>query len=141
MTANFTMFAGDTKLLQVVINNVAGNPIDITGTLVRWQLAKNVKADPALIHKSVDGGGVTIVDGPNGRFDVLLDPLDTLPLIGSYYYEAEIDDGGVISTVLTGTVQINQALIDPVNWGTITSTGEMVGGFSDLLLVAVGTVE
>lgn len=92
--------------------NALGAPVDITGTLIRWQLAKAVNAATALIEKSV-GAGVTIVGGPTGRFDVLLDPEDTLPLIGSYYYEAEIDDGGTISTVLTGTVQINQALIDP----------------------------
>jgi hypothetical protein len=137
MAVNFTMFAGDTKLLQVLVNNVAGNPVDITGTLIRWQLAKNVKSDPALIHKYV-GSGVTIVDGPNGRFDVLLDPVDTLPLIGSYYYEAEIDDSGVISTVLTGSVQINQALIDPI--GQTVSTGAVSVIFDNATVFATGTV-
>ena len=92
--------------------NAVGAPVDITGTLIRWQLAKAASSSTALVEKSV-GAGITIVGGPAGRFDVLLDPEDTLPLIGGYYYEAEVDDGGTISTVLTGTVQINQALIDP----------------------------
>lgn len=138
MAVNFTMFAGDTKLLQVLVSNVAGAPVDITGTLIRWQLAKTVKSDPALVHKFV-GGGVTIVDGTAGRFDVLLDPADTLPLIGNYYYEAEIDDGGVISTVLTGNVQINQALIDPLGSSNV-ATGTLYAGFSDMTLHATGTV-
>jgi hypothetical protein len=109
--ANFTMFAGDTKVLVVSVADEKGAAVDITGTVIRWQLAKSVTST-ALILKSV-GAGVTIIDGPSGRFDVSLDAGDTLPLHGSYYYEGEIDDGGIISTVLTGIVQINLALIDP----------------------------
>ena len=113
--ANFTMFAGDTKVLVVSVTDVAGQAVDITGVLIRFQLAKSAKAETALISKTTVGNaGVAIVDGPAGRFDVALNPADTLALVGTYYYEAEIDDGGIISTVLTGQVQINQALIDPV---------------------------
>jgi hypothetical protein len=118
------MYAGDTKLLQVLVSNAAGAPVDITGTKVRWELAKTVTTEPSLIYKAI-GDGITIVNGFGGRFDVLLDPIDTLALKGNYYYEAEIDDGGVISTVLTGTVQINPALIDPLTASTATVTATL----------------
>src|SRR4029077_17969888 len=69
--ANFTMFAGDTKVLVVSVADEKGAAVDITGTVIRWQLAKSVTST-ALILKSV-GAGVTIIDGPSGRFDVALD--------------------------------------------------------------------
>lgn len=111
--ADFTMFAGDTKILEVTINDADGDAVNITGTEIRWQLAKNVKAAEPLIAKAI-GAGITIIDGPTGRFDVAVDPDDTLELKGSYYHEAEVDDGGVISTVMTGKATIKPALIKPV---------------------------
>ena len=111
--ASFSMFAGDTKVLQVDVIDENGDQLPITGNLIRWQLASKVTDDPALIEKSV-GSGITIIDGPHGRFNVLLDPEDTLTLSGKYYFEAEIDDGGIISTILTGDAEIKPALIDPV---------------------------
>jgi hypothetical protein len=106
------MFAGDTKILEITVTDDSNAVINITGVLIRWQLSKTVK-DPPLVSKAV-GSGITIVNGPAGRFDVLINPADTLALIGSHYHEVEIDDSGVISTVLTGKVTITEALIDPV---------------------------
>ena len=103
---NFSMFAGDTKVLVVSVVDVTGQPVDITGTLIRWQLAKSVRDAAALIEKSVDDG-IEITDLPGGLFTVTLNPADTLQLTGTYYYEGEIDDGGVISTVVSGYMQID----------------------------------
>jgi hypothetical protein len=107
------MFAGDSKILDVHITDTDNAPVDITNDIVRWQLAKTVTDRPPLLAKSV-GDGITIVDGPQGRFEVQLDPDDTLPLKGQYYFEAEISDGGgFVATVVAGSVLINPALIDP----------------------------
>jgi hypothetical protein len=110
--ADFIMFAGDTKILEVTVKDTAGAAVDITGTVIRWQLAKSVRALVPLIEKSV-GDGLEIVDGPTGRFDVTVDPDNTLELKGNYYHEAEVDDGGIISTVMTGKATITPALIKP----------------------------
>jgi hypothetical protein len=106
------MTAGDTKVLEVTVLDGDGEPVDITGTTIRWQLARLATDDTPLITKSV-GDGIAIVDGAAGRFDVTLDPEDTAELGGSYYYEAEIDDADVISTVLSGRATIDAALIKP----------------------------
>ncbi|MGQ3299645.1 hypothetical protein [Reyranella sp.] len=109
---DFTMYQGDTKVLQVTVKTPAGVVVPITGTTIRWQLAESAEDAEPIIAKAV-GAGITIVDGPAGRFDVAINPADTLALEGSYYHEAEVDDGGVISTVLTGAVTIKPALIKP----------------------------
>ena len=110
--AKFTMTAGDSKVLEVTVVDGDGRPVDITGNDIRWQLARFATDDTPLISKSV-GDGIAITDGPSGRFDVTLDPEDTAELSGSYYYEAEVDDSGVISTVLSGRATIDAALIKP----------------------------
>ena len=110
--AKFRMTAGDSKVLEVTVVDTENEAVDITGTTIRWQLARLATDAEPLISKSV-GSGIEITDGPAGRFDVTLDPGDTADLDGSYYYEAEVDDGGVISTVLSGRATIDAALIKP----------------------------
>lgn len=109
---DFTMFAGDTKILQVTVRDAASSVVDITGMLIRWQLAKTVKATEPLVAKAV-GGGIVITDPTNGRFEVTIDPDDTLELSGHFYHEVEVNDAGTISTVLTGKATIKLALIKP----------------------------
>lgn len=113
MAANFEMYAGDSKTLQILVLDEAALPADITGASIRWQLAQKL-AGPALVSKAT-GSGITIVDGPGGRFDVALDPPDTEALKGCYYHEAEATNaGGVVSTVITGSAEIKPTLIKPV---------------------------
>lgn len=110
--ADFTMFKGDTKVLEVTVKDQDDVVVDISGTSIKWQLAKKSKDVAALISKSTSGGGVTIVDGPAGRFNVLIAPADTESLkAAACYHEAEVDDGGVISTVMTGTATLVETLI------------------------------
>jgi hypothetical protein len=112
-TMNFTMFEGDTHTLEVTVRDDAGDVVDITGVVIRWWLAKSNKAtgDAIYVEKET-GDGITIVDGPAGRFDVLIEPEDTEGRGGkTYYHEAEIDDSGVISTVLVGVGVITLTLI------------------------------
>jgi len=112
--ADFIMWAGDDKTLQVTVQDSSGDPVDITGaTAIRWQLSKSATKRPALIEKALLDG-VTVISAPGGRFDVTLEPEDTEDLKGDYYHEAElIDSGGRVATVLTGTATINPALIKP----------------------------
>lgn len=110
--ADFTMFKGDTKVLEVTVKDQDDAVVDISGTLIKWQLAKKSKDTTALISKSTVDGSITIVDGPNGRFNVLLEPEDTEELPAkAYYHEAEVNDGGLISTVMTGTATLVETLI------------------------------
>ncbi len=112
--ADFTMFAGDSQLLEVTVTNAAGDPVDLDGVqAIRWWMSWSVHAEPPLVEKAI-GSGVTIVDASAGRFNVTLAPADTAGLSGPYYFEAEvIDEVGNVSTVLTGTATIRAALIPP----------------------------
>ena len=103
--ADFTMFSGDTKVLRVTATEADGSPLNLIGIDITWVLAKKVTA-PAILTKTI-GAGITVTDAPNGIFEVNLTPADTADLKGSYYFEAQIDDNGAISTILTGTATIN----------------------------------
>lgn len=104
--ADFTMFSGDTKIIQVTVQDDTGAAVDVSSPMVIiWQLSRKVTS-PALITKSI-GLGISVINGPLGQFQIMLAPADTAALKGDYYQEIEINDNGAISTVLSGTVTIN----------------------------------
>jgi hypothetical protein len=112
-TMDFTMYEGDTHTLEVTVRDEEGNVVDITGATVRWWLAKNNKSTGSDIYvQKTTGAGITLVDPTNGRMNIALVPVDTEGRGGKdYYHEAEVDDGGNISTVLLGKATINRTLI------------------------------
>ena len=109
------MRAGNSKVLEFTVTDDDGAPEDISGaTLIRWQLARSV-AGPALLEKET-GDGVVIVNGPQGRFDVLLEPEDTAALRGDYYNEAKLVDGSgrQLTVELTeDRIRVELALMGP----------------------------
>lgn len=106
----FSMFAGDSKTLQVALVDEAGVPIDVSAPVtMTWELSKRVTSTAILIKTL--GSGITVIDGPAGKFNIELFPADTADLKGDYYQEIEINDRGNISTVLSGTVAISPDLI------------------------------
>jgi hypothetical protein len=102
--ADFTMFSGDTKVLQITVTDEAGAAIDLTGVDLVWVLAKKVTAAP-LVTKEI-GTGITITDAAAGKFEVAIAPADTENIKGDYYHECQMDAGGAISTIMTGKVTI-----------------------------------
>lgn len=110
---DFEMFEGDTFTLRATVRDEAGSIVDITGVDISWWLAKTNKSTGADVYaQKTVGSGVEIVDGPAGRFDVTIESPDTEGRGGkTLYHEAEIDDGGVVSTVLVGKAKIKPALI------------------------------
>lgn len=110
-TVDFTMFEGDSKVLNVTVRDTLGALVDLTGVTIIFALAKNAKSEP-LFTKAV-GSGITIPDPEGGVFEVVLDPENTRGLKGKLYYEAEVNDAGTLSTVLTGWVAFLESLIDP----------------------------
>lgn len=114
MSNDFTMFAGDSKRLQVTVVDDTGAVVDISGFPdIRWQMSRAVSR-PALLEKAL-GAGIEIISGPAGRFDVMIDEPDTeLLRQGSYYHEAEvINVDSLVATVLSGSVTILPTLIKP----------------------------
>lgn len=110
MITNFMMVAGDSKTLVISVKDAEGVAVNITDATVKWRAARSF-GKTAVISKLTDSG-IQITDGPNGQFTVTLDPTDTDELKGTYYHEAEVTfSDGTISTVLSGTMKINPALI------------------------------
>ncbi len=109
---DFLLYAGDTKALEVTVRDAAGDVVDVTGATIRWQLAE-APGEPALVSKTTVGaGGVSIVNGAQGRFDVAIAAGDTDDLDGVYYHEAEVELlDGTVATVLAGFATIARTLI------------------------------
>lgn len=113
---NFTMHRGDSRKIKITVTDAAGEPKSLTGSFIRWAMARDSSA-PILIQK-ITGDGVSVVDAPGGEFTVSIYPSDTeefdLPRSGlrSFYHEAEVtDSAGAVATVTTGTVTLLRDLI------------------------------
>jgi hypothetical protein len=110
-TEDFTHYAGDTLVLGVTTKNPDGSVVDLTNSEIEWVLAESV-SDTPVVSKGTSGGGIAVTDAEGGRFEILLDPVDTELLSGSYYHEAEFrDSGGNESTILVGTVTIKETAL------------------------------
>jgi hypothetical protein len=116
---NVVHWAGDTRLIRIVVKDEAGDPVDLTSATVRWWLAKFVTStgDNILVQKATEGHGIEI-DHPNSFWRVLitLDAADTEGLPpGKWYHECEVVlASGAISTVAIGKFEIKSTLIPDV---------------------------
>lgn len=110
------LHAGKFRILEITVDNGANPPVvvDIDTAAITWALSDYAakqpgKAATAILSKTV-GDGITISDGPNGVFQVQLDPADTLALEGRYYHEAEIDIASKPTVVVQGLVDILRSI-------------------------------
>ena len=111
MIQNFEMTAGDDKTLVITVRDANGNPVSITGASIKWQCARSF-GKASSISKTTSSG-ISITDGANGVFAVTLDDTDTESLVGNFIHEAQVTaSDGSISTVVSGTMKINKALIE-----------------------------
>ena len=112
--SDFSMTAGDSKVLEVTVTDADGAAVDLSGAqTIRWHMSRSVNSRPATVEKAL-GAGITVTNGPGGIFSVTLDSADTEDLRGDFVHEAEvIDEDGNVSTVLSGAVTISAALIKP----------------------------
>lgn len=106
----FTMWSGDTKVLEVTITDASGNAVNLTGATISYVLQRSV-GSTVTISKTTDDG-ISITDASGGVFQITLDASDTASLSGSYYHECQITDtSGNVSTVFTGTVTMKDDAI------------------------------
>ena len=103
MNQNFSMYAGDTKVLQIQV--LADKKMDLNAVSVKWGLVK--KDGPVILLKTTPA-----IQTANNTITITLLPEDTKHLLGDYNHECEITDPeGVVSTVTNGTVTIKKDLI------------------------------
>ena len=108
---NFEMYAANDVELDMSLFDEDGEPLDLTGSTVRWALASAYDPTIALLAKSSAGmGGILITSAAEGTVIVVLEREDTLGFGGQpYVHEAAvINSDGAATTVLTGFVTINK---------------------------------
>lgn len=111
MIQNFTMTAGDTKTLVVSVTDAEGSAVNITGATIRWVCKRSLGKAASISKTTVLG--ISLTDAVNGQFTVTLNPSDTDDLAGIFQHEVELTaSDGTISTILSGTMKVNKALIE-----------------------------
>lgn len=108
---DFTMFAGDSKVLVATAVDNAGEAVDITGAAITWAVARTVDDTAVLTKTSSPSAGIALSDPTAGEFEITLHEVDTDDLDGLYYHEAEMVLATDTSTVLTGNMIVERTLI------------------------------
>lgn len=111
---DITFKAGNTILLKVTVTDLdTSQVLDLTGASIKFKFAKKATtALPEVEKTTAVGDGVEITDALGGKFEVTLDPADTVQLKGTRYYEADVvEAGGRVSTVISGTMTIEATLL------------------------------
>jgi hypothetical protein len=103
---NFDYHEGNTTALNFTVRDPAGAVVDISlASEIRWSLAAKPSDAVALIEKRL-GAGVTITDGPNGKFQVAMLTGDTAGLANKYYHDARVTLSGSPNIVASGKARI-----------------------------------
>lgn len=104
---NFTVHGGDSRILNVTVLDAEGDAVNITDAAVGFSIHTPANSSSSAVSKTV-GNGITITDGPNGKFKVVLDPKDTnIVASGNCPYECRLTDAaGYVTTIMTGNMVV-----------------------------------
>lgn len=104
---DFTMWSGDSKVLEVAVTDVDDEAVVLTGATINYVLQKSSRGGQAIISKSTTDG-ISITNALAGKFEITIDASDTADLAGDYYHECQVTDSSSnVSTIFVGTVTIN----------------------------------
>lgn len=111
---NIEFWSGDDFEIDMAVTDAGGDPLDLTGSTVRWGLASAYDPREVLLTKSsANSGEIAITNMTGGLCKVLLTSVDTSAFGGEpYIQEAEvIEPSGNSVTIMTGSVFINIAVL------------------------------
>lgn len=115
--ATKSIFAGNYHPLKFTLTDADNDnaPLDASAFTIRWALSKissttkEYSGTPILEKKSTTSGHMDLADQATGIVSVLLKKADTENLLGTYYYELELEDGlGNTIVVATGKLTIKR---------------------------------
>jgi phage tail sheath gpL-like len=99
---NLTMTRGDTESVVVTMTSDGTTPVDVTGRTYRAQI--RITKDAALVAATF---ACAITNASGGEITCSMTAGDTAALtVGTHYWDFEENDGGVVSTILAGTVNV-----------------------------------
>lgn len=106
MSADFTIYQGDSRSMNISVVDPASNVVNITGSTIKWVLIYN--GSTLLQKTNVPSNGITITNGSSGQCTIAISASDTQNLnAGSYTHEARlIDSSGNSSVIFTGTLTV-----------------------------------
>lgn len=100
---------GDSLTFEMTAKDENDVVVNITGATITWKLAIDPGEAPILSFAL--GSGITITDGPNGIFEVLIDPINSATLSELvYYHEARILKGPDEKVVAIGFLAMKPKL-------------------------------
>lgn len=115
---NIQFLAGDSYELFVQWTDANNVPIDLTSTTLDAEI-RTLSIDTVVL----DTFTIAVTDAPNGRFTMSLSPAQTqdlLPLTdnplkpsGSFVYDVQSTDSGVVETFLSGSIAVTQSVTRP----------------------------
>ena len=99
---NFSITRGDTESVVVNITTNGSTPINITGRTYRAQL-RGTKESATISASFV----CTITNAAQGQVTCVLSAVSTAALApGTFYWDFEENNAGVITTIIAGTVTV-----------------------------------
>ncbi len=102
---NLELYRGKDRVIEVVVYNGVGAPLNITGSAFTWVVYKP-PVGAIVLSKSV-GSGIELIVPASGIMEITLVPDDTQNLLGQYNHEGEITTpSGKQDTIFTGYFKI-----------------------------------
>lgn len=104
---NMEMWSGDDKTIRITVTDPGtGQVVNISAaTAIKYVIVSSAGA--VVVTKGLGTGIVLVGGGTGGQFDVTLAAADTASLTGIHTHEAQLTLGGLVSTVMVGTLTIN----------------------------------
>jgi hypothetical protein len=111
MSANFTIYQGDSRDLFVSVTDLDGAVVNITGATIKWVLVNN---DTVVLEKSTpSSSGINITNPTGGQFTISILPNETLTLsAGDCTHEARLtDSNGKSSLIFKDTLTVLESKV------------------------------
>jgi len=108
-TLNVSLYAGETRTLEITLTDANGDPISLTGATIEYHAAL-----PTPVTKTV-GSGITVTDAAAGEFSIALTQANTVGYERNTTADHEckvLTSGGEVITAFRGRLTILDSLID-----------------------------
>ncbi|MFQ5647323.1 MAG: BppU family phage baseplate upper protein [bacterium] len=110
------LYRGDDRTLEISVTDSQGQPVDLTGSSLKFSVKQSSSDVAYLVQKSSDfSSEISITDPIGGVFQIYLVPGDSNGLTpGAYQYDIELtSSAGKIYTVLRSELTVMDDITRP----------------------------
>lgn len=109
VTSSFSFISGNSIVLEFFVTDHDENPVDITPDTVRFAIARGLSK---VVSSDDSGVTVDLTEASQGKFKVRIPDESTSGLLGTYKYQAEIEDvSGDKATVASGYITFRENVL------------------------------